>query len=85
MTRRRIFATLVFGAVCAAWPASAVAGDDPVTFTRDVAPIFFKHCVECHRPTMFAPMTLMSYEDARPWARSIKQRVSAKTMPPWGA
>ena len=49
--------------------------DAPVTFTKDVAPILYKSCVECHRPTMFAPMSLMTYDDARPWARSIKQRV----------
>src|SRR6186997_3570005 len=56
-----------------------------VTFTKDVAPILYKSCVECHRPTMFAPMSLMTFEDARPWARAIRQRVTARTMPPWGA
>jgi hypothetical protein len=66
-------------------PSAAVAADAPVTFTKDVAPILYKSCVECHRPTMFAPMSLMTFEDARPWARAIKQRVSARTMPPWGA
>jgi mono/diheme cytochrome c family protein len=66
-------------------PAAAAAADAPATFTKDVAPIFYKSCVECHRPTMFAPMSLMTYEDARPWARSIKQRVVARVMPPWGA
>jgi hypothetical protein len=66
-------------------PAAASAADAPVTFTKDVAPILYKSCVECHRPTMFAPMSLMTFEDARPWARSIKQRVTARTMPPWGA
>ena len=55
------------------------------TFTRDVAPIFYKNCAECHRPTMFAPMSLLTYEAARPYARSIKTRVVAGTMPPWGA
>src|SRR5262245_64129348 len=66
--------------------AAARAADGTVpTFTKDVAPILYKHCVECHRPTMFAPMSLMTFEDARPWARAIKQRVSARTMPPWGA
>ena len=83
--RRPILASLVLTVACGWWPSSATAGDDPATFTRDVAPIFYKHCVECHRPTMFAPMSLVTYEDARPWARSIKQRVSARTMPPWGA
>src|ERR1700704_2580896 len=64
---------------------AAGAADAPVTFTKDVAPILYKSCVECHRPTMFAPMSLVTFEDARPWARSIKQRVTARTMPPWGA
>src|SRR6476619_2009869 len=63
----------------------AAAADAPVTFTKDVAPILYKSCVECHRPTMFAPMSLMTFDDARPWARAIKQRVTARTMPPWGA
>jgi hypothetical protein len=66
-------------------PLAALAADAPVTFTKDVAPILYKNCVECHRPTMFAPMSLMTFDDARPWARSIKQRVTARTMPPWGA
>ena len=68
-----------------ALPTAAIAADAPVTFTKDVAPILYKSCVECHRPTMFAPMSLVSYDEARPWARSIKQRVVARTMPPWGA
>ena len=66
-------------------PSAAAAADAPVTFTKDVAPILYKSCVECHRPTMFAPMSLMTFDDARPWARAIKQRVTARTMPPWGA
>jgi mono/diheme cytochrome c family protein len=61
------------------------AADAPVTFTKDVAPILYKSCVECHRPTMFAPMSLLTYDDARPYARSIKQRVVSRIMPPWGA
>src|SRR5215510_10914951 len=60
-------------------------GDVTPTFTKDVAPIFYKSCIECHRATMFAPMSLTTYEDARPWLRTIKQRVSARTMPPWGS
>src|SRR5260221_8705802 len=54
-----------------------------VTFTKDVAPIFQKSCQNCHRPGSIAPMSLLTYEDARPWARSIKQRVEARQMPPW--
>ena len=69
----------------AAMPARAADGTPAPTFSKDVAPIFYKACVECHRPTMFAPMSLMTYDEARPWARSIKQRVVARVMPPWGS
>ena len=63
--------------------AQPPAAPSPVTFTRDVAPIFQKSCQNCHRPGSIAPMSLITYEDARPWARSIKQRVEARQMPPW--
>jgi mono/diheme cytochrome c family protein len=66
-------------------PSVALAADGAPTFSKDVAPILYKSCVECHRPTMFAPMSLVSYDEARPWARAIKTRVVARTMPPWGA
>ena len=62
--------------------ASGGAGAE-VTFTRDVAPIFQRSCQACHRPGSIAPMSLATYEDARPWARSIRQRVVARKMPPW--
>ena len=64
--------------------APAFAAGAP-TFSKDVAPILYKTCVECHRPTAMAPMSLLTYEDARPWARAIKQKVAARQMPPWGA
>jgi mono/diheme cytochrome c family protein len=64
---------------------TAHAQQATVTFSKDVSPIFYNHCVECHRPTMFAPMSLLTYNDARPWARSIKQKVLSREMPPWGA
>ena len=67
-----------------AW-APLVQAQSAPTFTKDVAPIFYSKCVECHRPTMFAPMSLVTFDEARPWARSIRQRVAARTMPPWGA
>ena len=56
-----------------------------VTFSRDVAPIFFKNCAECHRPGEAAPMSLLTFKDARPWARSIKEKVVTRVMPPWHA
>jgi hypothetical protein len=60
-------------------------GKKSVTFTKDIAPIFFKNCVGCHRPDYPAPMSLLSYKDVRPWARSIKEKVLTRTMPPWSA
>src|SRR5438309_667556 len=64
----------------------ARAADAPTpTFTKDVAPILYKSCAECHCPTMFAPMSLMTYDEARPYARAIKQNVVARHMLPWVA
>src|SRR3984893_3237451 len=67
--------------------ASPVAAADspvrPVTFSKDVAPIFQAKCQECHQPNSIAPMSLITYQEARPWARSIKQRVASRQMPPW--
>jgi hypothetical protein len=63
--------------------AAAVLAQGQVTFTKDVAPIFQERCQICHRTGTFAPMSLVSYEQARPWARSIKQKVAAREMPPW--
>ena len=53
------------------------------TFSKDVAPIVYRSCVNCHRPGQIAPMSLLTYEEARPWARSIKERVVRREMPPW--
>ena len=66
-------------------PLPAGAAETAPTFSKDVAPIFYARCAECHRPTMFAPMSLLTYDDARPYARAIKQRVVVRSMPPWGA
>ncbi len=54
-----------------------------VTFSKDIAPIFYKNCAECHRANDIAPMSLMSFKEARPWARSIKEQVVKRQMPPW--
>ncbi|MGE0128748.1 MAG: cytochrome c [Blastocatellales bacterium] len=56
-----------------------------VTFAKDVAPIFFKNCAECHREGEAAPFSVMSYKDVRPWAKSIKEKVVKREMPPWHA
>ena len=80
----RITFVTAFAILCGIATAAAAAEGTP-TFSKDVAPIFYRNCAECHRPTMFAPMSLMSYEEARPWLRAIKERVTARTMPPWGS
>ena len=61
------------------------SGPAPVTFTKDVAPILFNKCASCHRPGEVAPMSLLTYKEARPWARSIKEKVVSRVMPPWHA
>ncbi len=53
-----------------------------VTFQRDVLPILAKHCQNCHRPGQVAPMSFLTYETTRPWARQIKVVVTVKKMPP---
>jgi hypothetical protein len=53
------------------------------TFSRDVAPILYKNCVSCHRPGEAAPMSLLTYEQARPYAKAIANAVTNRTMPPW--
>jgi hypothetical protein len=58
---------------------------EPVTFTKDVLPILQTNCQACHRPGQVAPMSLLTYEDARPWAKAIKSQVVSKQMPPWNA
>lgn len=83
-----ILCFLVLAAVVAA-PALAGAGADElpesVTFSEHVAPVFMEHCATCHRPGDVAPMSLLSYDTARPWAKSIRRAVLAREMPPWDA
>jgi len=64
-------------------PGMAADTAKPVTFSKDVAPIFQAKCQECHQPNSIAPMSLITFQDVRPWARSIKERVGARQMPPW--
>jgi hypothetical protein len=74
----------------AAIPVAAFAGDNassdgskPVTFTKDVAPIFQRSCQGCHHAGTSTPMSLVTYNEVRPWAKSIKERVATRDMPPW--
>ncbi|HXG94498.1 MAG TPA: cytochrome c [Blastocatellia bacterium] len=63
-------------------PKDAAAPAKP-TFTKDILPILQKSCQDCHRPNGMAPMSLVTYEETRPWARSIKEKVVTRYMPPW--
>ena len=65
--------------------SSVARAQSAPTFARDVAPILYKNCVSCHRPGEMGPMSLISYADARPWAKSIRERVASRSMPPWFA
>jgi hypothetical protein len=77
--------TLVLGSALAlALPVAAAALDAP-TFNRDVAPILYANCTGCHSPSQIGPMSLRSYDEARPWAKSIAKSVEDRTMPPWDA
>jgi hypothetical protein len=81
-TLRVLAQAVLFYGFVAVVPASA-AGPSAPTFTKDVAPIFQEKCEACHRRDSIAPMSLVSFEEVRPWARSIKTRVVARQMPPW--
>ena len=79
---------LVLAAAMLAVPTAAAAQSaGEVTFSRDVAPILQRSCQSCHRPNSVAPMSLITYEEVRPWARSIRQRTGLRNtmgvMPPW--
>ena len=76
------FVVIVFGVGVV---AHAEAAEGTPTFAKDVAPILYENCVSCHRPNHLAPMSLITYDDARPWARAVKAKVVAREMPPWGA
>jgi hypothetical protein len=88
---KRLFVSVVVAvgfaapALIATPSSSAGLSGKSATFAKDVAPIFFKKCAECHRPNESAPMSLLSYKDARPWAKSIREKVVGREMPPWHA
>src|SRR5690349_693756 len=75
------------GLVALGWVFNSFAASNPppVTFTKDVAPILQKNCQGCHRPGEAAPFSLLTYEQARPWAKAMKEAVRLKKMPPWFA
>ena len=72
-------------AMAAPMRATAEESSGGVTFNKDVLPILQKNCQSCHRPGEIAPMSFLTYKDARPWARAMKTAVAARQMPPWFA
>ena len=85
-----MFSTSLKGPFCVAVALAALCvsadravAQERLTFTRDVAPILFKHCSVCHRPGQTAPFSLLTYEDARPRARRIAEVTARREMPPW--
>ena len=82
-TPRKQFVAAMFLALPAWLGAADVSGGQPVTFAKDIAPILQAKCQNCHRAGQMAPMSLVSYEEVRPWAKAIKQRVLTRQMPPW--
>ena len=79
---KRLFVAVLVVAICLR-SAIADAQNRTVTFTRDVAPILYTHCVSCHRPGQSAPFSLLTYDDARPRAMRIAEVTRSRTMPPW--
>src|SRR5688500_13009798 len=82
-----VAALLVTGVSGLTVRAEQAPAQPEVTFTKDIAPILQRSCQNCHRPGQVAPMSLLTYEEARPWARSMKSRTAirdkAGAMPPW--
>ena len=78
-----VVSLMVVAAAALSMPSAALAQESEITFTRDVAPILQRSCQNCHRPGSIAPMSLLNYREVRPWARSIREKVRIREMPPW--
>src|SRR5580704_189862 len=83
-------ATLIASAAAIAtlnWAPQARPADvtsvPKVTFSKDIAPLLEHSCQSCHHPGSIAPMSLITYQQVRPWARSIREKVVSRDMPPW--
>ena len=84
--RAAVVGIAMLASASSAWAQQGTRADE-VTFNKDIAPILQRSCQTCHRPNSLAPMSLLTYEDARPYARAIKQRTGLRhqrgVMPPW--
>src|ERR1700692_2579169 len=88
MSSKGINRLLIVSVLCASASvavAQEASAPKEVTYNRDVAPILYKNCVVCHRPNDIAPMSLMTYQNARAWARQIREAVVQRKIPPWHA
>ena len=80
-----VLVSLVVGGLVTATGQASAGQDTAVdtTFTRDVLPIMQRACQQCHRSGSVAPMSLLTYEEVRPWARAIRDKTAQREMPPW--
>src|SRR5688572_32254653 len=91
MMKKVVVVTFAMLASAVVWSGTAVAAEQAAaapsapTFNKDIAPIFYANCTSCHRPGDIAPMSLLTFKEARPWAKAIASKVADGTMPPWHA
>src|SRR5574339_854793 len=78
-------AAVVLGSLTSAAPQDPKSAASVPTYTKDVAPILFKNCTGCHRPGEIGPMSLLTYDDVRPRAKDIRDKIDEGAMPPWHA
>lgn len=83
--KRRLGMPLLGAVITALLAMGGEVRAERVTYAKDVAPIIQSNCQECHRPGEAVPMPLTSYEQVRPWAKSLQEAVVSRTMPPWHA
>ncbi|HKA23045.1 MAG TPA: thiol-disulfide isomerase [Blastocatellia bacterium] len=86
MNKGRLILSAAVCCVLLAIVGSQVASSNTkasLTFSKDIAPIFYNNCIGCHRPGEIAPMSLMTYKEVRPWAKAIREKVANRDMPPW--
>jgi mono/diheme cytochrome c family protein len=83
--RRCVAAVLFFASLAFTGQAQTAGADKAITFDKNVAPILYKNCTVCHHPNDIAPMSLVTYKEARPWAAAIREAVVQRIMPPWHA
>src|SRR4030095_15710627 len=66
-------------------PTASTTNENKPTFSKDIAPIFYKNCTGCHLPGEIAAMSVLTYKDGRPWGKSSREKVANREMPPWHA